>query len=152
MIIQASGEQPLFYQKQTFKEIDFWLGMLPWCDRLVDCTFVNCKIKMVDPNALLLSGCRFFGCEFSSLKIVSLDAFFRANYWEECVFHGTYEGTQFGYWVENLLGRPCPWGDIAIKDCDFSQGVFRECLLSKEKSGLNTFSKVASFHRAFSAC
>src|SRR5260221_517737 len=84
MIIQAIGDQPLFYQSQSFENIAFRLGLLDWADRMVD-----------------------------------------------CVFYGRYEGTQFGYWTESLKGRPCPWGDIAIKGCDFSRGVFQGCLLSR---------------------
>ena len=131
MIIQASGDQPLFIQKQNFEDTTFRLGLLDWADRLLDSTLTNCKIDMIKPRASHISGCRFFGCEFFSKKKVKLDFLFCSNYWEDCVFLGKYESTLFGYWTESLEGKPCPWGDIAIKGCDFSQGVFQGCSLSR---------------------
>lgn len=131
MIIQATADRHLFLSKQTISCQTLRLGTLDsLSDKVLDCSITDCKIEMVNPEALMLFGCRFIKCSFNSGKKISLDARFCSNYWEDCTFFGRYVGTQFGLWFEDRDG-PCPWGNIALKGCDFSQATLEGCAFWK---------------------
>src|SRR5207244_694329 len=63
--------------------------------------------------------------------------------WEKCVFHGKYEGTHFG--ILHDLRDSNPWGDIIVKDCDFSRAIMYFCFFQNTDVNSTIFPKWPCF-------
>lgn len=105
---------------------EFKIGAGRYSDTISGCTITNSVVRIVKSKYFAMRGCKFYNTDFIFQTKASLDRLFTANYWEKCRFKGTHEGTMFGYWYESDYG-PCPWGDISIRECDFSKSNLRCC-------------------------
>lgn len=142
MTIQAQNGTPLFLTAQRFTDESLRLGTTSYMDRLVNAEFIGCTLEIQDPNAVLLSRCRFIDCVIRPSKKVSTRI--GDNYWDGCVFHGHYEGTHFGLSDDQMFG-PSSWTDVALRGCDFSTATLAGCCLNRLEIESTKFPKWPCF-------
>jgi hypothetical protein len=130
-LIEATQEDRLLFVDQRITDARIRVGCCPEAsDAFRESVFERCDIEIVKPEATMAIGCRFIDCRFWSNVKVSMGMIFRQNYWEQCVFEGNWEGSQFGLWEEEDFG-PCPWGNVALRNCDFSKATIAGCAFWK---------------------
>ena len=144
MIQKAIPEHGLRLIDKAYDGDTFEIGAGKFSDTLLGCTISNSVVTILKNNNFAMRGCKFFNTDFVFQKKASLDRLFTANYWEKCRFKGTHEGTKFGYWYESDYG-PCPWGDISIRECDFSNSILRCCSFHRTELDKMVFPKWPCF-------
>jgi hypothetical protein len=131
-----SKDEPLFVIDRAVRNEELILGMATARDRLVRLTVEHCALDVVDPTRAQISRCRFVQCVVRPRKKVQISCW-TDNAWESCQFHGHYESTHFG--LPSDVNGPSPWGDIAVRDCDFSQATMHFCWFKRTDVGSTRF-------------